>query len=334
MSFGNSSNNDGDSFSISEISIPRPVRFWLMLLFNIPSVVCSFFLILHIIMNRTHRHALHNHTILLLLIFNLPVQLIDINFYLIFFSYGSVQPSQPIICLLWWLADYGFYVGGIVLMAWLAIERHIFIFHDRLLLNRRGRFLFHYLPLVTIVTYILLFYLIVIFLLPCENTYLYTVPVCGGSPCYQSYGILGMWEYTVHSITPVLLEGIASITLILRVQMQRRRLHQSNQWRKQRRMIIQLLLVSGLNVGINFPSNILLIAHLCGLPSDYGAEAVLYFYFLYYFTICLFPFISLSQFPDLRKTMKVKLLGIVRRRSHQTGTVTLTRRDIPMNRVA
>ncbi|CAF1117346.1 unnamed protein product [Adineta steineri] len=280
MSFGNSSDYDDESFNIPEVSIPRPVRFWLMLLFDSPSVVCSFLLIIHIIMNRNHRYALHNHTILLLLIFNLPIQLIDINFYLIFFSYGSVQPSQPIICLIWWFADYGCYVGGILLMTWLAIERHIFIFHDRLLLNRRGRFLFHYLPLITIITYILLFYLIVIFLLPCENDYLYTVPACGGSPCYQSYGILGMWEYTVHSITPVLLEGIASITLILRVQMQRRRLHQSNQWRRQRRMIIQLLLVSGLNVGINFPGNILLIAHLCGLPSEYGAEAVLYLYFL------------------------------------------------------
>ncbi|CAF4377207.1 unnamed protein product [Adineta steineri] len=110
-------------------------------------------------MNRKRQHALHNHTILLILIFNLPIQLLDINFYLIFFSYGSVQPSQPIICLLWWLTDYGFYMGGLILMA------------------------------------------------------------C--SPCYESYGILGMWEFIGHISIPILLEGIASITLILRVQMER-----------------------------------------------------------------------------------------------------------------
>ncbi|CAF1327087.1 unnamed protein product [Adineta steineri] len=334
MSFGNSSDNDDESFSFPEVSIPRPVRFWLMLLFDIPSVVCSFFLIIHIIMNRTHRHALHNHTILLLLIFYLPIQLIDINIYLVFFSYGSVQPSQPFVCLLWWFVDNGCYAGGLVLMAWLAIERHIFIFHDRWVSNRRGRFLFHYLPSVILVTYILFFYLIVIFFLPCENYYLYTVPVCGASPCYQSYGILGMWESIVHSIIPVLLESIASIALILRVQIQRRRLRQSNQWRRQRRMIIQLLLVSSLNIGINFSGTVLLIAHLCGLPQDYGAEAALYFFFLTYFTIFLFPFISLSQFPDLRKKMKEKLLGVIRRRPHHTATVTHTRRDIPMNRMA
>ncbi|CAF0857840.1 unnamed protein product [Adineta steineri] len=247
-------------------------------------------------MNRTQRQALHNHTILLLLIFYLPIQLIDITFYLIFFSYGSVQPSQPIVCLIWWFADYGCEIGVIVLMAWLAIERHILIFHDRLLLNRRGRFLFHYLPLIVLVTYILLFYLIVIFLLPCENNYLYTVPVCGESPCYGSYGILGMWEFIVHLSIPILSEGIASIALILRVQIQKRRLRQSNQWHKQRRMIIQLLLVSTLNIGINIPSSILLIAHLCGLQSDYEVEAQLYFFFS---SVLRYPSLSIYIFNKI-----------------------------------
>ncbi|CAF1141251.1 unnamed protein product [Adineta steineri] len=285
-------------------------------------------------MNRKHRYALHNHTILLLLICNLPVQLIDINFYLIFFYYGFVQPSQPIVCLLWWLADFGFYAGGLVLMAWLAIERHILIFHDRLLLNRRGRFLFHYLPLIIIVTYLLVFYLTVIFILPCENTYLYTALVCGQSPCYVSYGILGLWEFTVHIMIPIVLEGIASIALLLRVQIQKRRLRQSNQWRRQRRMIIQLLLVSSLNMGLNFSSNAIFFAHLFGVSQESVAEVQFYFSFLDYFVVLLFPFICLSQFPNLRNTMKEKLLGVVRRRPHHTDTVAHTNRDIPMNRVA
>ncbi|CAF3968938.1 unnamed protein product [Adineta steineri] len=142
-----------------------------------------------------------------------------------------------------------------------------------------------------------------------------------------------MWEFIAHTGTPILLEGIASIALVLRVQIQKRRLRQSNQWRKQRRMIIQLLLVTTLNIGINFSGNLILLAHLCGLPPEYGAEAQLYFSFLDYFVIFLFPFISLSQFPDLRKTMKKKLLDLVRRQPHRTATVTYTRRDTPMNRM-
>ncbi|CAF4131291.1 unnamed protein product [Adineta steineri] len=143
-----------------------------------------------------------------------------------------------------------------------------------------------------------------------------------------------MWEFILHTTTPILLESIASITLVLRVQIQKRRLHQSNQWRKQRRMIIQLLLVSTLNIGINIPSNAIFFAHICGLSLEYGAEAQLYYFFLEYFAIFLFSFISLSQFPDLRKTMKEKIMGVVRRRIHHTAAVLPTRRDIPMNRVA
>lgn len=55
-------------------------------------------------------------------------------------------------------------------MVWLAIERHILIFHDRWISNRRGRFIFHYLPLIILVSYIVLLYITTVFLLLCENT--------------------------------------------------------------------------------------------------------------------------------------------------------------------
>ncbi|CAF4162022.1 unnamed protein product, partial [Adineta steineri] len=53
-----------------------------------------------------------------------------------------------------------------------------------------------------------------------------------------------MWDFIVNDCASVIVEGIISIALILRVQWQKRRIHQSPQWRKQRRMIIQLCLVS------------------------------------------------------------------------------------------
>ncbi|CAF1084938.1 unnamed protein product [Adineta steineri] len=332
-----SSNNNSDdssttTFDSSEVSIPRSVRFWIMLLFDVPSIICSFLIIIHIIMNRVHRYALHNHSILLIILFGLPLQIMDIGFYLIFFHYGSVTPSQPIVCLLWWVADYGFYIGIIILMAWLAIERHILIFHDRWVSNQRGRFLFHYLPLIMLVTYIFIFYTIAIFFVPCENTYSYDIPVCGATPCYQSYGILGMWDFIVNTIIPILLEGIASISLILRVQCHRRRLRQSNKWRKQRRMIIQLFMVSSLNIGISLPIFLIPLAHLCGLPPQYGVEAELYFYFFGYFIVFLFPFASLSQYSDLRRKIKNKIVNRAARQPRRTATVGPTMRDIPMIR--
>ncbi|CAF1125062.1 unnamed protein product [Adineta steineri] len=330
----NSSHESDNTFASSEISLPRPIRFWLMLLFNIPSIICSFCLILHIIIDRIQRYALQNHTILLILVFGLPIQLMDINFYLVFFRYGSVQPSKPFICLLWWLADYGFYIGGIILMAWLAIERHILIFHNRLVGNQRGRFYFHYLPLIIILTYIFLFYSIVIFFLPCQNTYDYLVPVCGASPCYQTYGILCMWEFIVNTTTPIFLEGIGSISLVVRVQWQKQRLNKSTQWRKQRRMTIQLCLISSLNLILNLPIYLIPLAHLCGLPSEYGIQAELYFFFLGYFVIFLFPFASLCQFPKLRKIIIMKILNVISKRSRHTAVVAPIMKDMQMDRLA
>ncbi|CAF0721750.1 unnamed protein product [Adineta steineri] len=323
----NSSDNNSDLFiDLEEVSIPRSIRFWIMLLFNIPSIICSFCIIIHIIHNRAQRYALHNHAIFLVLIMALPIQLIDINFFLVFYRYGSIQPSEPIMCLLWWLADYGCYSGCTILIAWLAIERYILIFHDRWVSNRRGRFLFHYLPSISLVAYIVVFYIISILFPPCENNYIYTLPGCGAAPCFQSYGFLAIWDGFVNNTTPIILESIVNIGLILRVQWQKRRLRQSNQWRKQRRMIIQLCMISGLNMCLNIPLTILLLAHFFGLAPEYGAQPQLYFSFLGYFVFFLFPFTSLCQFPDLRKNITRKIVGILpRQQQHHTATV------IPMN---
>lgn len=333
MSMNNITDDSDSTFADSEISLPRLIRFWLMLLFNTPSIICSCCIIVHIIIDRTQRQALHNHTILLLLIFGLPVQLMDISFYLAFFQRGIVEPQHPLVCRLWWFADYGIYNGGLFLMAWLAIERHILIFHDQWVSNRTGRILLHYLPLATIVMYIILFYTIAVFFLPCEDIYDYTLPVCGASPCYQSYGILGMFEFIVNTSIPIILEGLFSIVLIVRVQWQKRRLRQSIQWRKHRRMIIQLFLLSGVNICLNLPISIIPIAHLCGLPPEYGVQPELYFFFLGYFVIFLIPFISLCQFPNLRKYMKKKIFCKLSRQPGRTATVAPTMLAIPMVRV-
>jgi hypothetical protein len=334
MSTDNSSDDSGSSLATQEISLPRSIRFWTTLLFNTPSTICSLCLIAHIVIDRTQRHALQNHTILLILLFGLPVQLLDINFYLVFYHYGSVEPPNPITCLLWYLADYGFFTGATFLLAWLAIERHILIFHDRWLLNRRGRFLFHYLPLIIILAYIVPYYTIVILFPPCENTFDYSAVECGGSPCFHGLGFFEVWELVVNTSAPVIIESIFSTALILRVQWQKRRLRQSNQWRKQRRMIIQLMLVSGVNISTNLPIYLLILVQLCGLSSESMNEAELYFNYLCYFIYFVFPFASLCQFPELRKKIKNQIVGLVKKQPRHSTAVRPIIIGQPMNRRA
>jgi hypothetical protein len=334
MPTDNSSDNSSNIYSTAAVTLPPAIGFWIMLLVNTPSTICSLCLILHIIINRTQRHALQNHTILLILFFGLPVQVWDINFYLVFFHYGSVVPPKPVTCLVWYLADDGFFTAGMILLAWLSIERHILIFYDRWLSNRRGRFLFHYLPLIIILAYVIPYYTIVIFFPPCENTYDYSAAVCGATACFHFYGFLGMYEYAVNSTSPVIIESIFSTALILRVQWQRRRLRQSNQWRKQRRMIIQLCLISGVNISVTLPFSAISILEYCGISSESMNEAGVYLFYLSYFIYFVFPFASLCQFPELRKKIKNQIVGLVRKEPRHSTAVRPIINGQSMNRPA
>ncbi|CAF3348551.1 unnamed protein product [Rotaria socialis] len=299
-SINNSNATDGTSFQSSEISLPRVVRFWILILLDVPSVACTFFLLFHLIVNRALRREINNHTITILLIFGLPSQLIDITLYLTFITHGGiVTPTRPATCLIWWLATFGFYNGGTILMAWAAIERYILVYHDRLVSTSHKRLLVHYLPLLIIIFYAGIFYGIVIFAPPCENIYDYKLPICSAYPCYQSNSILGKWDFGVNNIAPTVAVAVFSILLLVRVSLLKRRLHQRTRWRKQRRMMIQLLSISSLNLTFNLPLNILALAHVCGLPSNVGFEAEQYFYFSCYFLVLSFPFVCLYQYPDL-----------------------------------
>ncbi|CAF3785682.1 unnamed protein product [Rotaria socialis] len=331
MSYNNSFNSSDGFFDFGEIDNRSPVRFWLLLVFNTPSIVCASCVIIHIIINRTQRRALYNHCILLILIFNLPIQLIDINLQIIYFHYGSVKPPLPSVCLIWWYIDYTCYLGSMILMAWLAVERHILIFHDGWICNRRRCFILHYTPMIIIAAYILLFYLAQIFFLPCQNTFDYTLPICGESPCFESYAFPSKWESIVNGILPITLETFASISFLIRVQLQKRRLGRSPQWRKTRRLAMQLSLMSALNIGLNLPSCLISFAHFCGLPSQYGAQIQTYFSFFAYFITFLFPFVSLCQLPELRKAIKKKIFFLAPQHQRQISRVapTLMKRQMP-----
>ena len=303
----NNTTIDETSFDSTEISLPRSVRFWILLLFDILSLACAFYLLFHLCFSRLLRQSIGNHVIIILLILGLTTQCIDVPLYLSFILHdGYVQPALPVTCLVWWFAAFGMYNGGTILMAWAAIERHFIVFHYRLISNQRGRFFSHYLPLTFLLLYIFIFYIYVLFIFPCEESYEYRLPICNAYPCYQEDAFLGMWEFIMNNIVPSVFVAVFSVALLIRVIRQKRRLHQHVQWHRQRRMIIQLVAISVLNIVINVPLNIVSLARLCGLPANYGVEAQQYFYFSCYFLIFLFPFVCLFAYPEIWKKGPLK----------------------------
>jgi hypothetical protein len=211
-------------------------------------------------------------------------------------------------------------------MAWCSVQRYLSIFHDQLFRNANKRFLFHYFPLIILLLYILIFYIIAIIFPPCLNIYNYRLPVCNNFPCCLNDHILGIQDSIINSILPTIVISIFNLTILVRVYCQKRRLHRPNRWRQQRKMTIQLMSTSVLYLMPNIPLNILVFSHLCGLSEDIGVKAQLYFDFLCYFVVLMFPFVCLGTFSELRKKVSWKWILFLKR-PQQNATVRPQRTD-------
>ena len=309
-----------DIYQQSEIKIPRSVRFWIFLFFNTPSILCSLFLLFHLLCNKNFREQLLNHAMIVLLIGGLLIEMINIPLHLTFFHSNYVQPSTPALCLTWWFLDLGVYNGCVIIMAWGSVHRYLWAFHDQLFSNRNRRLVYHYLPLTIVLAYILVFYVVAIIFPPCTNTYDYMLPVCNDFPCYLNHPVFGVIDSIVNNILPVIIIVLFNFILVIRVYCQKRRLRQQNVWRRQRKMTIQLLCSSVLFLVPNMPLNIFILARLCGLKEDVGVDAQIYFDFLCYFVTFLYPFICLASVSELRKKINWRRLFLFERR-HLIATV-------------
>ena len=315
------------AFDNSEISWSRSLRFWLLLVFDVPAITSSFFVLYCLLSNPASRQALHNHTVIVLIVLALIFQLIDVSWYLDFTRRGIAFSQQPAVCLVWWFVDLGVYSTAAIILAWMSIERHILVFHDRLLSTRAKRLAFHYLPLALLLIYATIYYTLVIFNPPCDNTFVYTIPVCGASPCHLFDPILGMWEMGIHGCLMTLVIASFNIGLLIRVVVKKRRSSQTFQWRKYRKMIVQLLSVSILYLTFSLPIMIMWVARLCGLPVNVGVEEQLVTFFLTYWVMLLLPIVSLTSLPELKKKVRDLLCGKSR---NQVDVGSLTRKTQKM----
>ena len=321
VSEDNSSETDVSS-DISEVPIPRSIRLIILLILDIPSLILTILILIFIFKSRLLRQSLQNHVIIALLFSVLPTQLIDIPFHIVYLNLGYVWPADPDFCLFWMFVSIGIFDTTGILMGYAAVERHILVFHDRWLNSQRRRLVLHYIPLFSAILYSLIFYLYAIIFPPCSTNFDYTQPWCS-YPCYYDDKFLSMFDSIVNIIIPSLIVFFFSLTLLLRVVIQKRHLNLRNQWRKHRKMALQLLSISSLLIVFNLPLNLLSIAYLCGLLADVGFRFTQYAYFFTYFIPLLMPFICFASLPEVyRKLIKIFFHHWRRFHSLRTNTVT------------
>ncbi|CAF1576497.1 unnamed protein product [Rotaria sp. Silwood1] len=325
----NNSSFDDTTVLPSEIAIPRQIRFWIILLFCIPSVICSLFIFYQFIVHPRLRQALHNHVIALLLFINFIFQLTSILWSLNYYRLGNVWPENSFFCVTWAFIDEAFYITTAILFAWATIERHIFIFHDYLVSTKYKLIFFHYLPLAILPLYCICYSIIIVIFPPCENTYDYNQITCGNPICYYEVPTVGMWDVIVNDIIPTIVIILCSIALLLRVFYQKYRIHQQIHWRRHRKMTIQVLSISALYLFIYFPNVLLEFIDLCGISEEADADFRLYAEFFENYGTLLLPFVCTISMSELRKQIK-KIIPYCRKQTRAVGPqrLALSRRVV------
>ena len=290
----------------SEDGLPSAVRFWSYLFFDIVSLFITFFVLYHLLFIPTLRRALHNHVIIVLLFIGLIYQLTNITWILHSLHTGQPMFHTVTFYLIWVFVDYAFYSAQIALFAWATIERHILIFHDRWMINKTNRLLLHVAPIVVIPCYCFVYYSLIYFGPFCENSF--DAFVAGGIyiPCLFSGTFLGSWDLIVHQVIPTLIIIVFSVGLIVRVMWQKRRLHQSMNWRRHRKMVVQLLSISCVYMLFNFPWTFMVFGVQYGLSIEVMFVPLLYAGYLYYFVTFLFPIVYLLSSSKIRSKLSKK----------------------------
>jgi hypothetical protein len=115
------------------------------------------------------------------------------------------------------------------------------------------------------------------------------------------------WDLLGHQIIPTMIIVIASVSLFIRVLYKKSRLCQAIQWRKQRKMAIQILSITIIYQLLNFPWAFLLFCQMMNIPIDVEQKVFTVAYFFPYYLIPLFSFVCCGTLPELGKKFK-KLL--------------------------
>jgi phosphatidylglycerophosphate synthase len=133
-----------------------------------------------------------------------------------------------------------------------------------------------------------------IFAPPCTHSFQYDEPWCS-SFCLNENSIFVIYQLVVNEIFFTVLIGLFSVSLVIRIILQKHiRRRQPIQWRKHRKMTIQLLAIAGNYLVFHLPDMIILIAKPFDPNSDFGITFEIYISFVNYFAELFLPFICLA----------------------------------------
>ncbi|CAF1027851.1 unnamed protein product [Rotaria sordida] len=280
------------------------VQLWLYLISNILSILCCCFVLFYLLFDQTLRTALHNHVIIILLFICLFYESICIPFILYNYHFDISWQTRSISYRFLSFIDIVLNRSQLIFLAWATIERQIFVYHDQWLSTKEKRFYIHYLPIIILIIYCLIWYSILILFSSCFNINNQSNSNVIPYPCILNHRSIKYFDLICHQIIPSLIIIILSIILLLRIRWQTIHFNQSVDWTKQRKMIFQILSISILYFLFYGPWILVIIFVQFRFLENIALNMMTYaFFFSDYFTFLL-PFVCYASLPEIQLKLK------------------------------
>lgn len=296
----------------SEPILYRYIKLYLFATIEIPSILISIYILYKFIQNHRFRCHLNNHSIIGLIIVSFLDTTTELPITLQYLRLGYVQPNTYNFCLFWVWFNFSLQSINLILMTWISIQRHILIFHSNLLNTTKGKIKWHYIPLTICVTYIPLFYFSCIILYSCENLFDYSSLLCG-SICYNNVAWLSTYDWTTNILIPSLLIPFASITLLIRVIIQAKKMKRTLNWHSTRKLTLQLISISMLYLIFWSPLAVVSLVRIYFIPTFINDITYYYLYYTPYLVQLLMPFVCIASLPEIwpRQTRRITNLSLI-----------------------
>ncbi len=290
--------NINDFVISTEPLVYRYIKLCLFVSLEIPSVLISIYILYKFFRFRQHRSHLNNHSIIALIIISFIETTTELPIALEYLRVGQVQPSKYSFCIFWIWYNFSLQTTNLSFMTWTSIERHILIFHSNWIQTSIGKWKWHYIPLIICSTYIPIFYFSCIILYQCQNSFDYTSLLCG-TICYNQVTWLSTYDWTSNMLIPSLVIPIGSITLLLRVLIQSKKMKRTINWKSTRKITIQLISISMLYLIFWSPLALVSLIRIYFIPDLIDDITYYYLYYTPYFVQLLTPFVCIACLPEM-----------------------------------
>ncbi len=277
---------------------------------QIPSfciVICIFY---QYIQRTSPLRRFQNHLLMYLLIVATWTISIDLINTQIYFWTGSATIHTSWFCSLWNTSFLSTAALNRILMAVMCIERHFLVFRPQLYRTRRSRLLFHYTPLVFIVSITLIYLIVTNLFISCPELHFnYSIFMCGYTcpVLIKNLVTINIWAFV---FIPTITTVICSILLPIRFIIQKRQLQQVD-WHRSRKMILQTSIIASVYIICWLSYTIVLQLLINDILSYANPDIDRYLSIVPYMTSLLTPFIV---FHTIRRPVNVGIMQRIKRR--------------------